>query len=110
MLEAKALIATPDTWCRNAPARDSSGEFTNIESKDACQWCLVGAVWRVLGGQYYHAMEGEIIRRLRDEINKFDNSISLVSVFNDRRTHSEVVGLIDRAVETINEEIRSWNG
>lgn len=59
LTQAKAMIATMDTWCQGtlAKRRDAFGDsaFYDVDPHDerACKWCLDGAVHAVLRGKAY---------------------------------------------------------
>jgi hypothetical protein len=68
LTQAKAKIATMDTWCQGTLARRPDGEFfTDVDPHDprACQWCLDGAVHAVLRGLAYTEKDEESVELYR---------------------------------------------
>lgn len=85
---ARARIERPEAWTRGTAARDPDGLGVRARSKDAVCWCAAGAVVAVSGlGAHKRPME-----LLRAEAG------TLVSDFNDTRTHAEVLDLFDRTI------------
>ena len=44
LVEARTLIACPETWTQGAAARDADGEPVGVEHEDAVSWCATGAL------------------------------------------------------------------
>lgn len=47
LLSAKSLIENIDNWCQGFYALNKSGLPCNIDSPDACRWCILGAIKRM---------------------------------------------------------------
>ncbi len=94
--EVRALLADPNCWTQGEIARNRAGKPEFAESKEACCWCLVGAVWRVAG-------TGPEARQARRFLHVAIDGIPLGKIpnWNDTpgRTHAEVVVVVDRAIE-----------
>ena len=41
---ARKLIEKPENWCKGSFARDPSGTAVDLASRNACAWCVWGAV------------------------------------------------------------------
>lgn len=41
---ARALIDTPDKWCKDAQSYTTNGEPTTFDDVSACSWCAAAAV------------------------------------------------------------------
>ena len=97
--DAKALIATPETWTRDFMARTKSGRQIGAASENAQCWCCIGAILNVSGGLFTEAS-------LRAEDLLFD-AIPDVSIpdFNDNpnTTHADVMAAFDRAIKLAEE-------
>ena len=52
LIAARDLIKDFKNWTTHAFARDKSGEPCEINSKRACSWCAVGALYKVCGKDY----------------------------------------------------------
>jgi hypothetical protein len=46
LIKAKAEIANPARWTREAYARDEDGQAVDIFDTNACQFCAIGAIRR----------------------------------------------------------------
>ena len=44
LIEARALIARPESWTQGAGARDADGMPIGAEHPDAVSWCATGAI------------------------------------------------------------------
>lgn len=87
LIEAKKLIDTPERWLTGVFARTAGGKSVNPLSPDACRFCSIGAVWRIIG--YRDGLH---------EIGLFSAMGGDVYHFNDTHTHGEVMAAFDRAI------------
>ena len=80
-------------WTQKMAARNRAGQRTNSSSLEACQWCIMGALWKVIGGHD----DSLYVQALKDKLGGVDPSI-----WNDEkdRTQSDILQLLD---EMINE-------
>ena len=92
--QARALIASPEAWCRGFWARDERGEAVAVRGESACSFCAEGATVRV-------GDRGEC-RRLLDRAARKLGCKDIVSL-NDTRTHAEVLAAFDLAAELADE-------
>jgi len=83
------LLADPARWTQDTWARSANGSVAKWGDKQACKFCMMGAIFRVYGPRYEPAMW----RRLHDSLG------GSVSQFNDapERTHAEVLEAVRRA-------------
>ncbi len=73
---------TPESWCRNATARDDIGKSVAPFSSYACQWCALGWIIKIY--------PDDIVNVIRT----FNNSIGLekeISKWNDFSAEFEEV-------------------
>lgn len=79
-------------WCRRAFARDKRRRVVGFYSKDACRFCVRGAIYRVGGA----GLNGDIERLLKRHIGTRH-----ISDWNDApgRTKDEVIATLRRAAE-----------
>jgi hypothetical protein len=93
---AKSLIATPETWCRGASARNGRGNRVAVESPNAVQFCATGAVIKIVRGDAaeffgpFHVLE-------------WSAPNWSITEFNDFHSHSEVMAAFDRAIKRCEE-------
>lgn len=94
LVEARALIATPDRWTQHHQARNANGDLTSAMSAEAVCWCGWGAVWNVSFG----ADEDRIIAA-EDALSKQTPSLHFPG-WQDHvgRNHAEVLEVFDRAI------------
>lgn len=93
LIAARARIAEPDKWTQGAGARAANGSITRVRSKEACRWCVLGAIEVETGpGPDFLAAADAVECQLSD-------GPWLLSRFNDTHTHAEVLALLDRAIE-----------
>lgn len=91
LIEAKALIDTPEKWTQDAYARDVEGQVTTPSSIHAVCFCSTGAINKV------NAPFTKRDRALTHLTNSFG---TCVPDFNDQHTHAELMDAWDRAIAT----------
>lgn len=91
--KARALVAKG--WCQGATARGRSGKPVDDESRSAVEFCVVGALWRVAGGDFVPRI------RARGALKQVVGD-SLIS-FNDApgRKKATVLRAFDRAIAAV---------
>ena len=100
LADLRALLARPEAWLHKGAARDADGREVAYHHADAVAFCLASAAYRV----DLEASEEAALRRLVPG--------GMLGLWNDwetvdpkagarRRTHAEVLALIDRAVERV---------
>ena len=52
LMDAKALIAKPENWCKGTFAKSAKGRPVPIDSAKACRFCAYGAVLHAEGKTY----------------------------------------------------------
>jgi hypothetical protein len=71
MTDEKAqLLALPEhrgTWCRDAEARDASGNAVTYDDAMAVAWDITGAICRLFGWQRASVLFGQVKRHLMDK-------------------------------------------
>lgn len=77
-----------ETWTQGAYARDRFGRAEDVNSPEACQFCLIGAAYKLYGD-----VDAPVIRKIRDILGTF------VPYWQDRpgRTFEEVREVILKA-------------
>lgn len=99
--QAKSLIEDKSKWCRNAYAFTESGLRTTGYDADACKFCSIGALQRVLplgtGGAPAEFTEAVVTLDRATEG-------SLIHTYNDNHTHAEVMRLWDNAISLAEKE------
>lgn len=91
---ARALVDTPEKWCKEAGARDAFSNAVSVFSPLAVQLSMVGAYMRATKKDT--TREYDVIRALADSgVN------DLMYKWNDapERTHADVLAAFDRAIE-----------
>jgi hypothetical protein len=97
LIKARALIANPENWTRMAFARDSEGVSVDELCDDAVCFCAVGAINRAKADHGYLGGDNPPMKLMRGVVSQcFKNS--LISEFNDTRTHAEVMFLFDKTI------------
>ena len=59
-----ALLAHRGTWCRDAEARDTSGNAVTYDDDAAVAWDITGAICRLFGWQRACVLFGQVERHL----------------------------------------------
>ena len=95
--DTKQLLSDPERWTKNTSARDVNGNMVAAKDDAARCWCLYGAVSAKTDNFGEAAI---VIDKLHEYLpDGYKSSVG----FNDGRetTHKDLIGLLDRALETI---------
>jgi hypothetical protein len=95
----KKLFSNPEHWTKGCFARDSTGWSSASIQSGVC-WCLVGGISKVSDNHgEYRQIRDRLLLALKGS-NYNDDSGPLIE-WNDlpERKHSEVIALIDKAIE-----------
>jgi hypothetical protein len=118
LLAARAKLADERHWTQGQSARDPDGNYVNPCAYNAVAHCASGAVYsvcdvafqhhmdRALSGDAYSTVSFEEFQQAIGVLASFiwDDSphpidpVSKVVLFNDMRTHDEVLALFDAAI------------
>ena len=94
LIAARELIADPAHWTTGTYARHKNGNSIGPEESNACQWCSIGALRKVMGSPAILCVTGSEGAALSEQMDGFD-----IASFNDTRTHAAVIAAWDRAIE-----------
>jgi hypothetical protein len=93
LIEANALIDTPEKWTQEAYARDVNRYPISCRVDEAVCFCSLGAINRVTLEKHSHMYLPAVIH--------LEKTMGMqVADFNDRHSHSEVMAAWDRAIDT----------
>lgn len=100
--QARALIEQPKAWARGDMSTDRFGHQVPLHSREACRFCLYGALLRVLGMRSDDALPISVTSAVRRAILRrpyVRHEMHIVS-FNDwpRTTHEDVLAVLDGAI------------
>lgn len=103
LIDAKELIKDPEHWTKGEYARDSEGKKVADSHSEACQWCIVGALWRAsgLGPNCYDSYKASLVNDGCKFLIKAVNSEKSLSKWNDSEstTHDDVMKAYNKAIE-----------
>ncbi len=98
----KRLIGKPERWTKGSFALDRLGQGVSASSARAVCWCLHGAYDRI--GYGIEGLYSALDRAA--EIEARSRNASMISYNDDpRRTHAQVMRLLDRAIARREREI-----
>ena len=92
----RELISDPGQWAQGYSACDAYGQPVSVCSDRAKSWCSLGALEKaaeILGADDETCKEA--FELLRQQIPGY---FKVVSIFNDRSTHADVLALWGRAI------------
>lgn len=92
------LIASRRSWTVFALARDRHGEEVKPTSKEACSWCTVGAIRRILSND--PLAEIRLQFRLDDAAKLLFGHLTIMHL-NDHAGHDEVMRCFDHVKEKL---------
>lgn len=84
------FLDSPDKWCGGAMARNARGEPCNMNSSEACKWCLIGA----LNVCYKGVTRNKLGRKLDLEVKKRGRGPDTAVEFNDCCGYDAVIALV----------------
>ena len=96
LIAAKALINTPDKWCKGKFGMDDVGQ--SIDPMRACRRCAIGAVTAACNGERW----SDGFRYAREYLWKAKPRPELhLTGYNDlpSTTHADIMALFDRAID-----------
>lgn len=93
---ARSLIAEPAAWTPKCWARDAAGTRVFPQEESAVAWCLFGAVFRA--GVPYSTETLHLALKSMEPHIQGDPTL-----FDDKVTHAEVLGVLDRAIQGLSE-------
>lgn len=108
LIQIKALIKDPKHWIQGESTRDAAGSPTSPFSEKATCFCITGALEKVVYSES-NANEVNTVKLYIEIMRSIRNAISVitatsvdqcsVSTYNDSHTHTEVMTLLDKAIE-----------
>lgn len=118
--EVKSLLRSEEFWTKEAFARKKektlNGVFlraTNPIGIEATQFCLVGALARVLDLNLRFCTNDEILKspvylKLMHEVTILPGQAEIRDLmeFNDEREYVDVIGVVDRAISSCELELK----
>ena len=118
LIEARKLIADPETWDFGRGSRDKAGKLVGWLDKNAASFSTDSAVCIAAKGLPSWPPCGEALAALRAETGDDNgyNDVTALSLFNDHpdRTHAEVLDLFDRTIARLEkpgkDKIVGWPG
>lgn len=100
--DARALIADPAHWTREATARDGDGRICSPSSYRARTWSLAGAL--------YDAADGEL-DAYRAAVEQLEQArpfpYTSIEEFNDLNDHPAVIALLDAEIARLGSGVQS---
>jgi hypothetical protein len=114
LLAVRELLASPKRWTQGANARRRNGSYVSYAESAATQWCLNGAVQRVVYNEVLTVCDLKVITKainlLVDNIclERIESGISApiglpIAIWNDaeERTHADVLVLLDKVIASL---------
>lgn len=94
----RQLLQTKKAWTKRWFARKSDGSMTNSENREACCWCLQGAINRV--GCTKKFLKTDVVGVL---IENLPRGYSDIVSFNDssQTTHQDILNLLDTTIDKL---------
>lgn len=98
LVAVRDLLSDPKRWTKNAVARNSAGQVTEVLGSSATCFCLMGAIQRVTDLDY--RMEVDAATLIYAEQIRRNNEGVGITLFNDNAftTHKDVINLLDAAI------------
>ena len=107
--QARDLLAAPGRWCQGRLAETVGGDACTPDDAGACRWCMVGALWRVSGGdvRYRNRLFRAAARGLpipapfgdAIALGRANDTIVVPIELDSRTAPREVMSVLDAAIE-----------
>ena len=101
--QARKLIDKPEAWVKGADAVNRAGLVVAPQSREACKWCLTGAI-EAQGCPEVGARSSAFfaLGRHLDVWPATPTWVNDIRIWNDRvsRTHEEVLSMLDAFIES----------
>lgn len=89
LIKARDLIADPSRWSRFSMARDANGSQVLVHSKEACRWCILGAIEKVVPRHLVADVIDALLvkaawlgHRSIDDLNDFGGHLKVLRLFD----------------------------
>ena len=101
--ETRDLILDEDAWTQGTYARDADGDETGLFTKNACCWCLLGAIQKVSKDADIDAQNKTVIFMNEMARNRCYSSLTM---FNDSigRKHVDVIEFLEESMSELRAE------
>jgi hypothetical protein len=92
-MKAYELLSSPDTWCREALAKDAHGDSVTPFDPEAVQWCALAAVQKVYPQSQWEEAMNRVLRALSvsekgiKQLSKSDKACCVME-WNDQQESS----------------------
>lgn len=102
LTRARDLIAKPECWTKRARSRNAAGQVARIYGGEPVSWCAAGAIHQAAKSINRAGTQDEVLAL--SELNRQVSGPYGLIYLNDHpmTVHSDVIGLFDRAIETLN--------
>lgn len=112
-LEAgRALLSDPTRWCKSAYARNAKGDPVLEGASDACSWCSMGALRKIIAD----SVTGDDIWRLDKHYSRLNGLRGLLNQacfptyhhildVNDHQSHDVLLGVWDVAIAAAKDKL-----
>lgn len=93
LMRVRHLISDPAHWTKGTLARDEAGRPVGVQAQNAHSFCLFGAVHRIGNDDAFPFVF--------KALGSMDISVDIREIpsFNDSVSHTEVLGLLDTAIQ-----------
>ena len=96
LTKTRDLIQNPMNFTQGTDARNRAGTPVSTYSKGACQFCLVGALSKIVSEHSPH--NNELYNEARKAIEKQGNTTA-IGTFSDENTHETVISTLNKAID-----------
>ncbi len=96
---ARDLISNKENWCRGSFAKDAGGNDIFYGSKEATQFCMIGAFQKQNTSFLQKVSDDCLLYICRNiNIHSYINMMKNLSIFNDSHSHEEVIEVYNKAI------------
>lgn len=108
LLKVKEKISNEKNWTKHTAARNNSDLPVCICDKEACKFCLIGAVMWV---EWTYFNSNSFIRsflyKVYSEFNEYNKNFFGLAHFNDLVSHTEVMNFLDKCISKVKSNIKT---
>ena len=100
LVETRKILTNPHNHTKKCFARNARSQFRKPTDTDAVKFDLIGAVMKACGVSNYWGSSDPVFKSVIERLTKLLPPDTHITNYNDTHSHSEIINLINTAVDT----------
>ena len=99
LVDTKQLLSDENKWIKGSDAVDGHGDYVFATSKDACAWCLAGAIEKECDSGDKDVSWRKTCK-VQDWVDEHLYNVGMMEEFNDSpdTTHQDMMSMLDNLI------------